>query len=460
MRGNGELNLPAEKFRLRSVAALWVATLYFTQGLPNAVVDLIAPVAMKDLGFGNALITFIAAWAYLPWALKALWSPLVDSVGKKRGWIVKTQLASAALFVVLAFALSAGAGSVPAAAIFAALAAVAVVSATHDIAADGFYMLALDSGRQAFFSGWRSAFFRLSQIFAKGAVIAGAGIFIAREISAGATPLAAAGTAWNRVFLGVAALTVVLAVVHALILPFPLRDVPAGTPERSLASDFVETWKTFFAKNRIGFLLGFLLFFRFGEVQLGVVSPLFFKDSLEAGGLALDNRMFGLLNGTFGVAAMLAGGILAGFLVSRRGLRAWLIPMILLLNVPDLIYVAFAHWQPAAAFPLIGAGIVVEQFGYGFGFTGYMLFMLWACAGTRRAVAHYAICSGFMALGIVIPKLWAGALQELFGYEIFFWWALACTIPGFWLAVRARKIVPAEFGKKAPQNAVPAAADS
>ena len=429
-----------------------MATLYFTQGLPNAVVDLVAPVAMKDLGFGNALITFIAAWAYLPWVLKALWSPLVDSVGKKRGWIVGTQLASAALALALAFAFSAGAGSVPAAALFAALAAVAFVSATHDIAADGFYMLALDSGRQAFFSGWRSAFFRLSQIFAKGALIAGAGILIAGGASA--------GTAWNRVFLGVAALTVALAAVHALILPKPARDVPAGTPTQSLASDFVDTWKTFFAKNRIVFLLGFLLFFRFGEVQLGVVSPLFFKDSVEAGGLALDNRAFGLLNGTFGVAAMLAGGILAGFFVSRHGLRAWLLPMILLLNVPDLIYIAFAHWQPAGALPLIGAGIVTEQFGYGFGFTGYMLFMLWACAGTRRAVAHYAICSGFMALGVVIPKLWAGALQEFLGYEIFFWWALVCTIPGFWLAVRARKIVPENFGKRIPKNAVPAVADS
>lgn len=431
----------------RSVAALWVATLYFTQGLPNAVVDLVAPVAMKDLGFGNALITFIAAWAYLPWVLKALWSPLVDSVGKKRGWIVKTQLACAALFAVLAAVFAAGT-SVPAGALLAALAAVAVVSATHDIAADGFYMLALDSGRQAFFSGWRSTFFRLSQIFAKGAIIAGAGVFIAKEIAAGAAPELAAATAWNRIFIGVAVLTGALAIVHALILPAPPSDVPAGTPTQSLAVDFFDTWKTFFTKERIGFLLLFLLFFRFGEVQLSVVSPLFFKDEIAAGGLALDNRAFGLLNGTFGVAAMLAGGILGGVAVSRNGLRAWLLPMIFFLNVPDLLYVAFAHWQPAGNLPLIGAGIVVEQFGYGLGFTGYMLFMLWACAGTRRAVAHYAICTGFMALGVMLPKLWAGALQEIFGYEIFFLWALACTVPGFWLAAAARKIIPAEFGKK------------
>ena len=430
------MNFSGKRFSPQGVAALWAATLYFAQGLPNAVVDLVAPVAMKDLGFSNAVITFVAAWAYLPWTLKALWSPLVDSVGRKRRWIVGTQAAGAALLAGLAVAFFFG---VPAAAVVAALFAVAVVSATHDIAADGFYMLALDSGRQALLSGWRSTFFRLSQIFAKGGIVAAAGFFIA-----GGTD---AGTAWLRVFLGVAALSGTLALVHARILPRPPTDVPAGTRETPLREDFVDTWRTFFRKERVGFLLLFLLFFRFGEVQIGAVSPLFFKDAVENGGLALDNRVFGLLNGTIGVAAMLAGGIVAGWLVSRNGLRAWLIPMILLLNAPDFIYVALAHWQPASLF-LTGTGIAVEQFGYGFGFAGYMLFMLWSCAGTPRAVAHYAICTGFMALGVMLPKFWSGALQNLIGYEMFFWWSILCTLPGFWLVAKARRMIPADFGKK------------
>jgi len=416
--------------------ALWVATLYFTQGLPNAVVDLVAPVAMKDLGFENKIITFVAAWAYLPWVLKALWSPLVDGFGKKRGWIVSTQILSATLFVLLAVAFAVG---VPAIFVFAVLLSVAIVSATHDIAADGFYMLALDSGKQAFFSGWRSTFFRLSQIFAKGVLVAGAGFLIARGTSA--------GTAWNGVFLCVAVLTAVFAALHFKILPMPSSDAPAGTRTDSVATGFCETWKTFFQKKHVVFLLFFLLFFRFGEVQLGAVSPLFFKDTTEIGGLALDNRAFGLLNGTFGVAAMLAGGVLGGWIVSRNGLRTWLLPMVFLLNVPDFIYITFAHWRPSSL-ALIGAGIVVEQFGYGFGFTGYMLFMLHACAGTKWAVAHYAICSGIMALGAMLPKIWAGALQEILGYETFFWWVIVCTLPGFWLAARARKIVPETFGKR------------
>lgn len=428
------------KISQRGVAALWVATLYFTQGLPNAIVDLVAPVAMKDLGFGNAVITFIAAWAYLPWVLKALWSPLVDSLGRKRSWIVKTQFAGALLLAGFAVALSFG---VPAAAIVALLFSIAVISATHDIAADGFYMLALDSGKQAFFSGWRSTFFRISQVFAKGGIIWVAGLLIACGN--------AAGTAWNYVLLGIAVLTALLAFFHAKILPFPPNDCPASGKTTSLAADFWETWKTFFKKERIGFLIFFLLFFRFGEVQLGVISPLFFKDAIEQGGLALDNRVFGLLNGTFGVVAMLAGGVIAGWLVSRNGLRAWLWQMIFLLNLPDLIYVALAHWQPESL-GLIGASIVVEQFGYGFGFTGYMLYMLYVCAGTRRAVAHYAICTGFMALGVMLPKFWSGAFQEWLGYENFFWWAILCTLPGFWLVAEVRKHLPADFGRKTPES--------
>ncbi|MBQ8444990.1 MAG: MFS transporter [Opitutales bacterium] len=428
--------LSEKKISFSGVAALWVATLYFAQGLPNAVVDLVAPVAMKDLGFSNSVITFVAAWAYLPWVLKALWSPAVDSIGRKRSWILKMQIAGALLAAALAGTLF---FNVPAVVLVAVLFSIAVFSATHDIAADGFYMLALDSGRQAFFSGWRSTFFRLSQVFAKGGIIAAAGVLI----STGAST----GTAWTQVFLGVAVLTGIFALIHALILPRPANDVPAGTEKTSLVSDFSDTWKTFFKKERIGFLLFLLLFFRFGEVQISVISPLFFKDAIEHGGLALDNKMFGLLNGTFGVVAMLAGGVIAGWLVSRNGLRTWLWPMIWLLNLPDFIYVALAHWQPGSP-AIIGAGIVVEQFGYGFGFTGYMLYMLYACAGTRRAVAHYAICTAFMALGVMIPKLWSGALQQIIGYENFFWWAIICTLPGFWIVAQIRKFLPADFGKK------------
>ena len=430
------MSLFDKKLSFSGVAALWVATLYFAQGLPNAIVDLVAPVAMKDLGFSNAVITFVAAWAYLPWVLKALWSPLVDSIGHKHGWILKMQTAGALLLAAFAGTLFFGAH---AAIIVSVLFAIAVFSATHDIAADGFYLLALDSGNQAFFSGWRSTFFRLSQVFAKGGIISAAGFFIAEGMGA--------ESAWTQVLLGVALLTGTLAFVHALILPRPQSDVPAGSRKSSLASDFWETWKTFFKKERIGFLLFFLLFFRFGEVQISVISPLFFKDSLDAGGLGLDNRMFGLLNGTFGVVAMLAGGVIAGWLVSRNGLRAWLWQMIWLLNLPDFIYVALAHLQPDSPW-LIGSGIVIEQFGYGFGFTGYMLYMLYVCAGTQRAVAHYAICTGFMALGVMIPKFWSGALQQAVGYENFFWWSILCTLPGFWIVFKIRQFIPEKFGKK------------
>lgn len=415
-------------------AAFWVATLYFTQGLPNAIVDLVAPVALKDLNYGNAIITFIAAWAYLPWVLKALWSPLVDAVGRKRTWVAGTQfvLAISIFWLGVAFA-----NTVPAIVIVAILFAIAVFSATHDIAADGFYMLAFDEQKQALYSGARSVFFRLSQIFAKGGIIVLAGTLIANEFSA--------GTAWQGVFCGVGLLTIVLAFFHFFALPFPQNDVPAMSGDFSgnaILANFVATWKTFFQKKNILGAIAFLLLFRLGEVQLGTVSPLFLKDSLSAGGLALDNVAVGTLYGTFGVIALLAGGVIGGIVVAgtRRGLAFWLMPMAAALNLPDFIYVVFAHWQ-VQNFNWLAAGIAIEQFGYGFGFTGYMLYMLKFSAGTRHAVAHYAICTGFMALSVFLPKIWSGALQEFLGYENYFWWAIICTIPGFAVAAWATKKV-------------------
>lgn len=423
---------------------VWLGTLYFAQGLPNAIVDLVAPVALKDLNFDNALITFIAAWAYLPWVLKALWAPLVDAFGTKRSWIAGTQFAQALTFLSLGFFIADG---VPALFAVAAFFLTAVLSATYDIAADGFYMLALDDRKQAFYSGTRNLFFRLSQVFAKGGIIVLAGMLVAN----GNSP----ETSWRIVFAGTGILTALFAAIHFFTLPFPEKDLPAAGGRfggNALLLNFFETWKTFFQKKNIVSAIVFLLLFRFGEVQLGAVSPLFLKDPLEKGGLALDNLAVGTLYGTFGVISLIAGGILGGVVVAgtKRGLAFWLLPMAAALNLPDFVYTAFAHWQ-TQSFPTLAAGIAVEQFGYGFGFTGYMLFMLKFSAGTRHAAAHYAICTAFMALSVFLPKIWSGALQNFLGYENFFWWAILCTVPGFVIAAVAAKQM-AHTRKEFPEN--------
>lgn len=421
-------------------ACFWVPTLYFAQGLPNTLVDQIAPVFLKDLKLDNALIITIGAWAYLPWTLKALWSPLVDGVGEKRTWIFLMQLLIALALAVLALGIVFCAGT-PAFPWIATgtLALIAAASATHDIAADGFYMLALSSGDQALYSGFRSTFFRLAVIFGKGGIIALAGTLI---ISGGNAP----DMAWTKIILGLAALLALLAATHFFILPHPKTDVPAARDGKML-KNFIDTWCTFFQKKGILTLLFFLFFYRLGEVQIGAVSSLFFKDDLALGGLAIDNVRLGLLSGTIGTIALLAGGILAGVLVAWRGLKFWFLPMLILLNFPNLIYVAFAHWQPSNL-SLLGGGIAIEQFGYGFGFTGYMLYMLYACnTGTHR-VAHYAICTGLMALGAMLPKFWTGTILDALGYENFFWCAILCTLPGFFAVALISKNLDPAFGKK------------
>ena len=436
---NSEKSGSRTRSTLWGAACLWVPTLYFAQGLPNTLVDQIAPVFLKDLRLDNALITAIGAWAYLPWTLKALWSPLVDGFGKKRAWIVSMQLAVSGALVALALAIAlfAGSAAFPWLAV-GALALIAAASATHDIAADGFYMLALDSGGQAIFSGVRSTFFRLAGIFGKGGIIALAGAFIA----SGDVP----GVAWTKIVFALAGLIALIAATHFFVLPRPACDVPAARSGNAFAN-FAETWRSFFRKKELGTLVAFLLIYRLGEVQLGAVSSLFFKDSAEFGGLGIGNIELGILSGTLGTGALLAGGIVAGICVAWRGLKFWLWTMLVLLNLPDLIYVAFAHWRPENSV-LLGGGIAAEQFGYGFGFTGYMLYMLFACREGAHRVAHYAICTGIMALGAMLPRFWCGALQDFLGYEAFFGWAILCGVPAFFVVRRAMKSIPADFGRK------------
>ncbi len=431
------------------VACFWVPALYFVQGLPNTFVDQVAPVFLKDLQLSNSLIITIGAWAYLPWALKALWAPFVDGIGEKRIWIISMQLAIAwTLFALgLGIFLFAGTAAFPWIAVVA-LALIAAISATHDIAADGFYILALNSGDQALFSGVRSTFFRLATIFGKGGIIALAGLLILQSSEQGPLSLELAQSTWGKIIFALAALIAIFALVHSILLPRPTSDAPAAREcSSSLSKNFVVTWTSFFKKEHVALLLALLLLYRLGEVQISAVSTLFFKDSAEVGGLALDNLRLGLLSGTIGTVSLLAGGIIAGVVVAWKGLRFWLWAMLLFLNLPDLIYVAFAYWRPSGTM-VLGAGIAVEQFGYGFGFAGYMLYMIFACEDGAHRVAHYAICSGVMALGAALPKLWTGPMLDFLGYEKFFWWAIVCSIPAFFVVARANKFLPTEFGKK------------
>lgn len=415
-------------------AWLWIPTLYFAEGLPNAIVTAISVVLYKALGVDNTRIGIYTGLFYLPWVIKPLWSPVVDILKTRRVWVWRMQCVLGLAFAGIAAALP-GAHFLPLSIVLFWL--IALSSATHDIAADGFYILALSEGEQSFFVGVRSTLYRVANLFVKGPFI-----FFAAELK---DHIGSETHAWALAFAGMAALFGGMGAYHGFILPRPASDKPgeAGALARFF-KEFLQTFGTFFQKPKIVALLLFLLFYRFGEAQmLSMVQP-FLLDPIVKGGLGLSEKEFSLVYGTVGVIALMIGGIVGGIVVSRSGLRPWLWPMVFVMHLPDAVFIYLSHALPTNL-RLISGCVALEQFGYGFGFTAYMLYMIYIVRG-RHATAHYAICTGFMAAGLMVPSLWSGALQEWLGYKHFFIWVLLATIPGF--LVTALIPLDAEFGKK------------
>jgi MFS transporter, PAT family, beta-lactamase induction signal transducer AmpG len=428
-----ESDPPAHRKPVSRHPSFWIPTLYLAEGLPNAIATTVAVVLYKALGVSNSEITFYTGLFYLPWVIKPLWSPVVDLLQTRRLWIWVTQLALAAALGGLALSLSSTYFFPLSVACFWLL---AFCSATHDIAADGFYLLSLSETQQSFYVGIRNTVYRLATLFAKGPFI-----FLVAAMEAG---VGHAKSAWALGFAGMAILFGLFGIYHRILLPRPEADQPGkpGSVNRFF-SGFLHTFVTFFQKPEIFRLLGFLLFYRFGEAQLLPMVQTFLLDAPGAGGLGLSQQQFGWAN-TVGVIALMAGGILGGVLASRDGLKAWLWPMVFIMHLPDAVFIYLSYARPEN-FGLIVGSIVLEQFGYGFGFTAYMLYMIHIARGAHQT-AHYAICTGFMALGLMLPGMWSGWLQEKLGYPHFFIWVMLATIPGFVMTA----LVPLDpnFGKK------------
>ena len=413
----------------------WVSTLYFAQGIPYVVVMTVSVIMYKRLGISNTDIALYTSWLYLPWVIKPLWSPFIELFRTKRFWIVSLQL-------IIGASLAAVALTVPMPSFFQYTLAIfwlmAFSSATHDIAADGFYMLGLEQHQQAAFVGVRSTFYRIAMITGQGLLVVVAGTL--ETNLAGNIALA-----WSMTFGILAALFLIFFVYHRFILPYPVSDKTAerGGVESPLTA-FLNIFVLFFKKKNIVATIAFLLLYRFAEAQLvKLVSP-FLLDARSAGGLGLSTSQVGIVYGTVGIIALTLGGLLGGYVVSRQGLRFWLWFMVIIIHFPDLTFVYLSHVQPDN-FYLISAAVALEQFGYGFGFTAYMLYMILVSEGEHKT-AHYAICTGFMALGMMIPGMFSGALQEWIGYKSFFIWVILSTIPGFLVAALVK--IPPEFGKK------------
>jgi len=415
--------------RSKVAAPVWISSLYFAEGVPAAVICEVSLVVFAALGRPKESIPLAVSVLGMPWMLKPLWSCLVDLCGTKRRWIVGTQLLMTLLFA-LAAAFSASFGW-----LWWMLFAAALVSATHDIAADGFYIVALDDHRQSLYSGLRSVFYRAAMIVANGGLI-----YAAARMDGWGVP-----RPWLWALGAAAAVFGGLTLFHYLALP---------TDERGAAPGFgglVATLKAFVKIPDLWRFVVFLLLFRFAEAQLTIVSRLFLLDS--AGG-ALTTAEYGVLVGTVGVAAMLAGGVAGGFFASRVGLRAALIPMVLALNVPDALYALWA-FRPVSHPAVRALFIGVEQFGYGFGFTGYMLVMIYLankCGAFQTTV--FSLLSCLMIAGLRIPGMFSGWFLEhagvgaLTNYQGFFLWVLVSTLASFAVTVLAARAIPTEYGRR------------
>lgn len=407
----------------------WVPSLYFAEAVPMVVVTFLATVMFKRLDLPNREITLIAGWLYLPWVIKPLWSMVVEGTSTRRRWTLATEVLIAIGLAGLAVAVGAAA---PLSATVFALAAIAFLSATHDVAADGLYLAALDERQQAFFVGIRSTAYRIGNVVGRGLVVMLAGWI---ETASGSVPYA-----WRIVYLILAAVFLATAGYHALMLPRPGSDRRHVGPVLSFAA-LGEPVVSFFRKPGIVPMLAFLLLYRLAEAQLvSLVSP-FLLDDRTAGGLGLSTADVGLVYGTIGIVMLSIGGILGGVLVARDGLGRWLWPMAIAINLPNLAYVWMAAAQPESLWA-IGAAVGLEQFGYGFGFTAYMVYCMVIARGEHETV-HYALCTGFMAAGMMIPGMVSGWLQEQLGYPAFFGWVFVAAVP----AIVATACIPLDPGE-------------
>lgn len=405
-------------FKNKSERNPWsfVPSLYFAQGLPNIIINNVSVIMYKKLGLTNEIITSSTSFLYLPWVIKMLWSPFVDIYSTKRNWILYMQSAMTGCLILAALSLQLPNFFTISLIIFSIA---AFISATYDIAADGFYMLALNPEQQALFAGIRSVFFRLSVIFASGVLVVIAGSL---------EEILGISLSWSIVLSIAALIFAILLIYHKFILPFPASDVKIE-PEKLKQEKIPlkEIFISYFRQEKIAGILAFILLYRFGEAMLLKVAQLFLLDSPEKGGLGISTTEVGLIYGTFGVFSLIIGGIVGGAIIAKYGLKKTIWPLALALNIPDIFYVYMAFVKPPIQiiYPLVS----LEQFGYGLGFTAFMVYLMNIAKG-RYKTSHYAISTGIMALGLMVPGAISGGIQQAVGYPIFFIIVCILTIPG------------------------------
>lgn len=412
----------------------WIPTLYFASGLPYHAITSISDIMYKDMGIGNAKIAMYTSLLLIPWTIKPLWSPIVEMISTRRKWTLASQLLLAICFAAIAAVIPSNHFlTLTLIAFFAG----AFVSSTHDIALDGFYILGLSQEKQSFFSGIRNTFYRIATVFSSGVLV-----MLANKLG---HTLGSDRLAWSATFAVTGIIMLTLWLYHTKAVPLPESDIPRTTTNlSSIFNNYGDIIKSYFQKPGIWQAILFLLLFRFPEAQLGKIGKLFLMDNASSGGLALDKGEIGFIYGVLGVIGLIIGGIAGGICISRKGLKYWLWPMVIAISLPDAVYIYMSAAQPDNL-GAISSCIFIEQLGYGFGFTAYTLYMIYFAQG-KYPTAHFAISTAFMSLGMMLPGMFAGKLQEWMGYNNFFIWVTACTLITFFVAALV-KIDPG-FGKR------------
>ena len=413
----------------------WIPTLYFAEGLPNVVVTALSIVMFMQLGLSDTEVGLYTGWLALPWVVKPLWSPFIDLLKTKRWWVLTMQLLMGSALAGIAFTL-------PTAMWFQGtmffLFAMAFASATHDISADGFYMIVLDEHNQAKYVGMRNTFYRLAVIFVNGALVSLAGVM---EHSLGMSTV----YTWTLIFYGLAALFIGIWLYHSRMLPRSADDAATDKGAGEVAHELVAMLASFFRKFSVRdtvIVMLFLLLYRFPEALLGTMTKTFLMRPAADGGLGLSPEQYGLAQGTVGLIGLLLGGIIGGILVSRDGMKRWLWPMVCAITLPDVVYIYLSYTLNANIW-VVSSCLFIEQLGYGLGFTVLTLYMLYYSQGKFRT-SHYSICTGISYLGLMLPGMVSGYIKDIVGYRAFFIIVMACCAITF--AVTAFLKIDPDYG--------------
>ncbi|MBC3884390.1 MFS transporter [Undibacterium griseum] len=393
----------------------WVPTLYLAEGLPFYAVALVAGLMYKSLGVPNDQIARWTGLIGLAWVFKSLWSPFLEAASSKKLIVVLFQCIGGVSLVLVALSLQ-----LPMyfAVSIALLAIVAIASATHDIAADGLYIATLSHKQQAAYAGWQGAFFNAAKFISLGGLVILAG-HLEKQMSA--------NHAWMIIFGLLGAMLTLLGIYHSWALP-GTKNTATEASMRSVFSTLMSVIIDFFRKPGIWLAITFIILFRAGEGQIQTIGPLFLRDTRELGGLGLSTDQVGIVYGTAGTVAFLAGSVLGGYFTSWLGLRRALPWLIVAMNVPNFVFF-FLSTQLPEQMAVIATALSFEMFGYGFGFVGLILFIMQVVAIGKYQTAHYALGTGVMQLGLVFFKMISGDIQMALGYQHFFIWVLACAVP-------------------------------